>query len=89
MPNTPDMLLVVDGNNVAWAGFHALRRPMGADTPEKLVRAALLGLTQSVIGFAVRAGEPPDAAPSRPDRRVRRWPAAETARAVSALPDRT
>lgn len=65
MPNTPDMLLVVDGNNVAWAGFHALRRPMGADTPEKLVRAALLGLTQSVIGFAVRAGEPPDAAPSR------------------------
>ena len=54
------MLLIIDGNNVAWAGFHALRRPMGADTPEKKVRAALLGLTQSVIGFAVRAGGPPD-----------------------------
>lgn len=54
------MLLIIDGNNVAWAGFHALRRPMGADTPEKKVRAALLGLTQSVVGFAVRAGEPPD-----------------------------
>lgn len=54
------MLLIIDGNNVAWAGFHALRRPMGADTPEKKERAALLGLTQSVIGLAVRAGEPPD-----------------------------
>jgi 5'-3' exonuclease len=54
------MLLVVDGNNIPWSGFHALRRPMGADTPEKYTRAALLGLTQSVIGFAVRAGEPPD-----------------------------
>ncbi len=56
---------MIDGNNVAWAGFHALRRPMGADTPEKKVRAALLGLTQSVIGFAVRAGEPPDDARGR------------------------
>lgn len=61
------MLLVVDGNNVAWAGFHALRRPMGADTPEKFVRAALLGLTQSVVGFAVRAGEPPEMGASRSD----------------------
>lgn len=60
------MLLVVDGNNVAWAGFHALRKPMGADTPEKFIRAALLGLTQSIVGFAVRAGEPPDAVPGRP-----------------------
>ncbi|MEO8540750.1 MAG: hypothetical protein ABI577_13505 [bacterium] len=59
------MLLVVDGNNIAWAGFHALRRPMGADTPEKYIRAALLGLTQSVVGFAVRAGEPPEMTPTR------------------------
>lgn len=57
------MLLVVDGNNVAWAGFHALRKPMGADTAEKKVRAALLGLTQSVLGFAIRAGEPPTGRP--------------------------
>lgn len=53
------MHLVVDGNNVAWAGFHALRRPMGADTPDKLARAAFLGLTQSVIGLAIRGGEAP------------------------------
>lgn len=58
------MLLIVDGNNVAWAGFHALRKPMKADTPEKKVRASLLGLTQSVLGFAVRAGEPPTARPA-------------------------
>jgi len=54
------VLLIIDGNNVAWAGFHALRKPMGADTPEKKARAALLGLTQSVMGLAVRAGEPPE-----------------------------
>lgn len=59
------MLLVVDGNNVAWAGFHALRRAMGAETPEAKVRAALLGLTQSIVGFAVRGGEPPSA-PGQP-----------------------
>ncbi|MEP6870836.1 MAG: PIN domain-containing protein, partial [Anaerolineaceae bacterium] len=53
------MLLVADGNNLAWAGFHALRRAMGAETPEENIRAALLGLTQSVLGFAIRNGEPP------------------------------
>ncbi len=53
------MLLIADGNNLAWAGFHALRRAMGAEAPDEKVRAALLGLTQSVVGFAVRAGEPP------------------------------
>jgi len=53
------MLLIVDGNNLAWAGFHALRRAMGAETPEENVRATVLGLTQSVLGFAIRNGEPP------------------------------
>ena len=53
------MLLVVDGNNVAWAGFHSLKRAMEAETPDQLVRSALLGLTQSVLGFVLRAGEPP------------------------------
>ncbi|MCC6382937.1 MAG: hypothetical protein IT304_10550 [Dehalococcoidia bacterium] len=53
------MLLLADGNNLAWAGFHALRRAMDADSPEARTRAALLGLTQSVLGLAVRAGEPP------------------------------
>ncbi|MGI8926861.1 MAG: hypothetical protein ACR2HN_09480 [Tepidiformaceae bacterium] len=53
------MLLIADGNNLAWAGFHALRRPMGADTPEKLTRAALLGLSQSVLGLVARGGAAP------------------------------
>ncbi|MEJ5222230.1 MAG: hypothetical protein WHT63_09510 [Tepidiforma sp.] len=57
------MLLILDGNNLAWAGFHALRRPMGADTPERKERAALLGLAQAVFGILVRAGEPPDGRP--------------------------
>jgi 5'-3' exonuclease len=58
------MLLLADGNNMAWAGFHALRRAMEAETPEQKTRAALLGLTQSVLGMAVRGGEPP--IPGRP-----------------------
>jgi 5'-3' exonuclease len=53
------MLIVADGNNLAWAGFHSLRQAMSAETPEELTRAALLGLTQSVVGLAVRRGEPP------------------------------
>ena len=59
------MLLIIDGNNVAWAGFHALRRPMGADTPEKKARAAVLGLVQGVTGLAARGGEPPDSSRRR------------------------
>ena len=58
------MLLIADGNNLAWAGFHALRRAMGAETPVENIRATLLGLTQSVLGFASRNGEP--AIPGRP-----------------------
>lgn len=53
------MLLIADGNNLAWAGFHALRRAMGAESRAENIRAALLGLTQSVLGFASRNGEPP------------------------------
>jgi len=53
------MFIVADGNNMAWAGFHSLRRAMGAEEPASLVRAGLLGLTQSVVGVIVRAGEPP------------------------------
>ncbi len=56
------MFLIADGNNLAWAGFHSLRQAMDAGTPEQLTRAALLGLTQSVVGLAVRRGEPPGAA---------------------------
>lgn len=53
------MLLIADGNNLAWAGYHALRRSMPAETPEQKVRCTLLGLTQSVLGLAIRGGEPP------------------------------
>lgn len=53
------MLIIADGNNLAWAGFHALRRPMKADTPERKERAALVGLTQIFLGIVARAGEPP------------------------------
>ncbi|MGE5595072.1 MAG: hypothetical protein ACM3S1_03435 [Hyphomicrobiales bacterium] len=63
------MFLIADGNNMAWAGFHALRKAMGSETPEAKVRAALLGLTQSVLGFAARSGEPP--IPGRPEGTVR------------------
>lgn len=53
------MELIFDGNNLAWAGFHALRRPMKAETPEQKARASLLGMTQMIAGIAIRAGEPP------------------------------
>jgi 5'-3' exonuclease len=59
--------LIIDGNNVAWAGFHSLRRAMEPETPEQYVRVAELGLTQSVLGLIVRAGEPPPE-PGRPAR---------------------
>jgi DNA polymerase I len=51
------MHFIVDGNNVAWAAFHALGRAMGAETPEQKARATLLGLTQSIIGM-VTPGNP-------------------------------
>jgi 5'-3' exonuclease len=53
------MLLLVDGNNLAWAGYHALRRSMNPVTPAEKVRTALLGLTQATLGLVVRGGEPP------------------------------
>lgn len=54
------MLLIVDGNNLAWAGFFALGKSMGMDTEERKTRAALVGLVQSVLGLVSRGGEPPD-----------------------------
>jgi DNA polymerase I len=60
------MLIVADGNNLAWAGFHALGRAMGADTPERKTRATLLGLAQAVFGLVMRAGEPPTGRRNQP-----------------------
>lgn len=54
------MLIIADGNNLAWAGFHALRRSMNPQTAGEKTRAALLGLTQSVLGLAIRAGGAPE-----------------------------
>lgn len=89
------MFLIADGNNLAWAGFHALRHSMPTDTAEQKARCALLGLTQSVLGLAIRGGGPPGgASPSptsvtklavafdqgRPLRRRATWPAYQTTR---------
>jgi DNA polymerase-1 len=57
------MLVIADGNNLAWAAFHSLGRAMGAETPEQHVRATLLGLSQSVIGTVARGGAPFEASP--------------------------
>lgn len=53
------MLLVFDGNNLAWAGFHALRRPMKAESPQQKTRASLLGMTGMVVSLVIRGGEAP------------------------------
>lgn len=61
------MELIFDGNNLAWAGFHALRRPMKAETPGQKARASLLGMTQMIAGIVIRVGEPPlDGAHAQP-----------------------
>lgn len=57
------MQLIIDGNNVAWAGLYGVGRSTGLETEEQKTRAALIGLTQSVLGLVARGGEPPDAAP--------------------------
>jgi DNA polymerase I len=53
------MLLLLDGNNLAWAGYYGLERAMKPDTPERKHRVAILGLTSMALGAIARAGEPP------------------------------
>lgn len=53
------MLLVIDGNNAAWAGYHALRRQMDVSTPERKRRVSLLGLVTNVLGLVARGAVPP------------------------------
>jgi len=55
------MLLLIDGNNLAWAGYFALERAMKPDTPERQARVAMLGLAGTVLGAVGRDGEPPAA----------------------------
>ncbi len=75
------MFIIADGNNLAWAGFHALRRFMASETPEEKTRCALVGLTQSVIGLAVRGGEPPE--PGAPGATAKKYAGRVTRLAVA------
>ncbi len=58
------MLLLIDGNNLAWAGYYGLERAMKPDSDERRARVALLGLSSMVLGVIARDGEPPSAGPS-------------------------
>lgn len=53
------MLLILDGNNLAWAGFYALERAMKPDTQERRDRVAMLGLASTVLGAIARDGDAP------------------------------
>ena len=55
------MLLILDGNNLAWQGYYALERAMKPDTEERKDRVATLGLGGALLGVIARAGEPPAA----------------------------
>jgi DNA polymerase-1 len=54
------MLLLLDGNNLAWAGYYGLERAMKPEDDERKARVAALGLAGSVLGAIARRGEPPD-----------------------------
>jgi DNA polymerase-1 len=54
------MLLVIDGNNMAWAGYYALERAMKPEDDERKMRVAELGLAGGILGAIARRGEPPE-----------------------------
>ena len=63
------MFLILDGNNLAWAGYYALERAMKPEDDERRQRVAALGLASMVLGAIARAGEPPGSpAQSQPAR---------------------
>lgn len=57
------MRLILDGNNLAWAGFYALERAMKPEDEERRRRVAMLGLVAGALGAVARAGEPPNVEP--------------------------
>lgn len=57
------MRLLVDGNNLAWAGYYALERAMKPDSDERRLRVAMLGFAGAVLGAIARCGEPPGSPP--------------------------
>lgn len=64
------MFLLIDGNNLAWAGFYALERAMKPEDDERRHRVAMLGLAGMVLGAIARCGEPPGKEPPEPLTRV-------------------
>lgn len=86
------MFLILDGNNIAWAGYYALERAMKPESPERRARVALLGLAGMALGAIARGGTPPGEQPEpltrvaicfdegRPLRRRAIYPPYQTAR---------
>ncbi|MDP9238221.1 MAG: hypothetical protein M3P30_12645 [Chloroflexota bacterium] len=64
------MFLLIDGNNLAWAGFYALERAMKPDTQERRERVATLGLASTVLGAIARDGDAPGGSKPMPAQRV-------------------
>ena len=58
------MFLIIDGNNIAWAGYYGLERAMKPDTSERHRRVALLGLAGMALGAIARGGTPPGVEPA-------------------------
>jgi len=54
------MRLLLDGNNLAWAGYYALERAMKPEDDERRLRVAELGIAGGVLGAIARRGEPPE-----------------------------
>jgi len=60
------MLLLIDGNNMAWAGYYGLERAMKPEDDERKRRVAELGVAGAILGAIARRGEPPESkAPQR------------------------
>ncbi len=53
------MMLLIDGNNLAWAGYYGLERAMKPEDDARRRRVALLGLASMVLGTIARGGAPP------------------------------
>lgn len=53
------MFLLIDGNNLAWAGYYGLERAMKPEDDERRLRVAVLGLTSMALGAIARGGVAP------------------------------
>jgi 5'-3' exonuclease len=64
------MHIILDGNNIAWAGYYALERAMKPDDDERKRRVALLGLASGILGAVARGAMPPNQPATRDIDRV-------------------